>query len=329
MVSVRAGVLLLPVLLIAVIAGLQLRSALGSSGGALSAPPPALPSDVANFPDSSAYAEMAGISQAEAIRRLQLEPQIGQLNATLEAYEAATFAGLWIEQTPAYRVVARFTRDGARTLSRYVERTALAGLVQVRPANYTLSRLREEIDVLAATLSGGPFTAMINVRENRIDIEVDSREEIEAYARGRGIELPATAHLVVRGPTRSLDCGDDDGDRHGFFFPRHCTEPWQPVPAAAMEASLVLADGCLWLAPAQTQETYLAIWPPGWHPVYVGAVLEIRGADGVRRGALGESMAVGGGERMDAHDIAQLIGEEPPPSCRGRNAWFVSGPLGP
>jgi hypothetical protein len=320
--------LLLGVLVVAAVVGLQLRSMLTPPASTLASPPPTS-SDLGDFPDASAYAQMAGISLEEAIRRLRLEPQIGQLNAVLESSEPATFAGLWIEQKPAYRVVARFTRDGARTLSRYVEGTSLAGLVQVRPADHTLTRLQEDIELIAGGLSGAPFSAAINVQENRIDIEVDSREEIEEYARGRGFQLPPTAHLVVRGPSQGLDCGEDAGDEYGIFFPRHCTKPWQPVPLALMEAPLVLRDGCLWLVPAHGQETYLAIWPPGWHPVKEGDELQIRDAGGARRGSVGESIAVGGGERMDPHDIAQLIGEEPPALCRSTRAWFVSGPLRP
>jgi hypothetical protein len=209
-----------------------------------------------------------------------------------------------------------------------VDGTPLAGLVQARVVDHALTELQEDIEFIASNLSGFPFTAAINVQENRIDIEVDSPGEIEAYARERGFQLPATAHLVVMGPSVSRECGDEAGAEYGIFFPRHCAKPWQPVPQAAMEAPLVLRDGCLWLAPLHAQETYLALWPPGWTPVRVGEVVEIRDADGVRRGAIGEPIAVGGGVSTDPGHIAQLVGEEPPPLCRSQRAWLVSGPLG-
>lgn len=330
--SVRAIALLFAVLLVGTIAGTQLRSTRDLSGTALASPSPvvSLPVDDAGvLADAAAYAQTYGVSQVEAARGLRLQDEIGALNAALERTEAATFAGLWIEHTPRYRVVARFTRDWERTLSRHVSGTPLATMAEARPANYTLAMLETDIEVVAAALSGGPFTASVNVRENRIDIEADTREELESHLRARETRLPASAHIVVMGPSGALDCGDDAGDRYGLFFPRHCTRPWQPVPAAAMEAPLVFRDGCLWLAPSHGQEIYLAVWPPGWVPLMVGGRIEIRDPENVARGTVGELIGVGGGEIAEPAHIAQTIGQEPPAMCRGHRAWFVSGPFRP
>ena len=84
-----------------------------------------------------------------------------------------------------------------------------------------------------------------------------------------------------------------------------------------------MRDGCLWLGED------LAIWPPGWVPVKVGDPVEVHDPDGIRRGAVGETLALGGGEYSDPQHIADAIGREPPPVCRGQRAWFVAGPVGP
>jgi hypothetical protein len=52
----------------------------------------------------------------------------------LEQNEGGTFAGLWIQHEPAYRVRVAFNRDGEETIRPYVGGTPLAGLIKVRAA---------------------------------------------------------------------------------------------------------------------------------------------------------------------------------------------------
>lgn len=329
MTLVRVAALVV-LLLAALAAGVALRSAHEPVGSALASPvptPSATATPAVNSLAATWYARDYGVPLEEAFRRLALQDDIGRLGASLETAEASTFAGLWIEHTPRFRVIARFTRGGAKTLSRYVVATPLASLIEARTATYTLARLREDIAAIAANLSYAPFTAGINVQENRIDVQVDSREELEAFTRSRGFQLPPTAYLVVMGPSGPIDCEGDPGAQHGVFFPRHCTRPWQPVPAGAIEGLLVLREGCVWIEPAHGREIYLALWPPGWVAAKAAAMLEIRDAAGARMGAIGERIAAGGGERSDEHDIAQLIRRDPPPACRGHRAWLVTGLL--
>ena len=65
--------------------------------------------DPAWVQDSRMYAEQFCIGLAEAIRRLTLQESIGKLGAALEANEAATLGGLWIQHEPEFRVVVAFT----------------------------------------------------------------------------------------------------------------------------------------------------------------------------------------------------------------------------
>ncbi len=74
-----------------------------------------------------------------SVRRLQLQESVGKLGAELEANERDTFAGLWIEHEPEYRVVAAFTRDGEETIRPYVE----GGLLEDSEASATLAELQE------------------------------------------------------------------------------------------------------------------------------------------------------------------------------------------
>ena len=88
--------------------------------------------------DATVFAQAFDIPIEEAIRRLKLQPQISELDATLQANEHATFAGLWIEQTPKFRVVVQLTRGDKTTILRYIQTTPLADLVDVQNAPLSL-----------------------------------------------------------------------------------------------------------------------------------------------------------------------------------------------
>jgi hypothetical protein len=69
--------------------------------------------------DAQAMAEDMGIPVDEALRRMQYQDDIGNLQVALTANEPETFAGLWIEHQPEYRIVVQFTRDGEQTIRPY------------------------------------------------------------------------------------------------------------------------------------------------------------------------------------------------------------------
>jgi hypothetical protein len=68
-----------------------------------------------------AYSRAYSVSPEEARRRLKIQREVGEINSKLEQDQADTFGGLYIEHTPVFRVVAKFTRDGAGTLARYTQ----------------------------------------------------------------------------------------------------------------------------------------------------------------------------------------------------------------
>lgn len=319
----RAVAVLAFALLAAAVVGGQLRSVREPPGTALDAPCPSPSAPASISPDARWYADANGITLEEAARRLELQPAIGELNAALESREASTFAGLWIEHTPRYRVVASFTHDGESALARHVAGCQLRKLVEVRGAQFTLTRLQEDIASLSSKLQGLPFTASVNVQVNRIDVQVGSREEVDAFLRARGVQIPQTARLVYMSQGASLDCSDEGGRPYGVFFPRHCSQPWQPMMSALIEGMLTVRDGCVLVA------SDLAVWPPGWMLATAGDRLEVRDASGARVGAVGEKVRLGGGQLSDPKHIADVIGREPPPECRGLNAWSVGSAVRP
>ncbi len=142
--------------------------------------------------DAQAYAAHYGVDLQEAIRRLQLQRPIGELGAALETGERGTYAGLWIQHKPDFRVIARFTRDGEQTIRPYIADGPLVGLVEVRPARLTLAHLEAAQDVALRRTRplGVPVNAGLNLFENRAEIYVVERARLEAALQGANIQLP-------------------------------------------------------------------------------------------------------------------------------------------
>ena len=92
------------------------------------------PGEEALMQDAKMYASRFGVDLDEAIRRLKLQSEIGDLNAELAAKERDTFAGLWIQHQPEYRVIVRFTRNGGVTIRPYIENGPLADIIEIRTA---------------------------------------------------------------------------------------------------------------------------------------------------------------------------------------------------
>lgn len=148
--------------------------------------------------DAESYAADYGVPLEEAIRRLELQQTIGELNATLTANERGTFAGLWIQHTPDYRVVVRFTRDGARTSQAYVESSPLSGLVEVRGARLTLAELRAAQEQAMRWIrdQGIPAESGIDLSENRVELYVTEPVGLHAALQNARQELPDGVEII-------------------------------------------------------------------------------------------------------------------------------------
>ncbi len=151
------------------------------------------------------YANTFGVDLEEAKRRLRLQEPIGKLGAALAAGERDTFAGLWVEHRPAYRIVVQFTRDGERTIRPYIAGGPLADLVEVRAARWTLAELEAalaETGRLVRTVAV-PATVRLNLQENRVEVHVIDRARFDTALRDAGGQLPAgVVVLTVATPAR-------------------------------------------------------------------------------------------------------------------------------
>ncbi len=148
--------------------------------------------------DAKAYAEAMDVSIDEAIRRLQLQDDIGELNRVLTEKEGHTFAGLWIQHQPEYRVITMFTKNGAATLQPYLQNGSLASLVQVQTAEATLQELEtaRARAVESVNQLGIRFSSAINIPKNRAELYVLDASQLTMNLLQTYTQLPANVDIV-------------------------------------------------------------------------------------------------------------------------------------
>lgn len=154
--------------------------------------------DNALIMDAKAYASVMGVDMDEAIRRLQLQDDIGELNRELTEKEGETFAGLWIQHQPDYRVVVMFTRDGETTLQPYTQNGSLAGLVEVHTARATLKELEVAQSQAVQVVSnlGIRISSAVNIPNNRAELYALDPAQVTAGLRKANAQLPDNVDVV-------------------------------------------------------------------------------------------------------------------------------------
>ncbi|MDO9333668.1 MAG: hypothetical protein Q7T57_04000 [Dehalococcoidales bacterium] len=89
------------------------------------------------------YAKQHGVTVNEAIHRFELQDLVGDLDAEISSKEVETFAGLWIEHTPEFRVVVLFTHNAEETIEPYIQKyRGLAEIIEVRTVEMSLLKLQ-------------------------------------------------------------------------------------------------------------------------------------------------------------------------------------------
>jgi hypothetical protein len=141
-----------------------------------------LSADEAYYQDAEAYVAAFGGTIEEAIYRLKLQGTIAELDVTLQHKEQATFAGLWIEHTPQFRVIVQLTHGGQEVVLPYIQHGPLADLVKVQLAPVSLEMLRASHTNLIQAIQTAdiPAESGINLQANQIEAYVTNREQFEA-----------------------------------------------------------------------------------------------------------------------------------------------------
>lgn len=150
--------------------------------------------------DATPYAAEHEVSLDEAVRRLQLQDEIGRLDEMLTTQEPS-FAGLWIEHTPQYRLVVRFQDKAAekRLRARIAASPLKAMTVETRPAAVSLTTLekRRALAVHRLRQLGVAVDSDINVQENRVEVYADQSKSLRTTLEAVRATLPEGVELIT------------------------------------------------------------------------------------------------------------------------------------
>jgi hypothetical protein len=268
--------------------------------------------------DAETMAAEQNISVDEAIRRLTYQISIGTLGAELEQQEADTFAGLWVQHEPEYRVVVAFTHDGEETIQRYVENTPLVDLIDVRTTEATLAELKAGQQETHRLLDDIKLSAAsgINLQENRVEIYVTDRSLFDATLQETHVQLPRDIEVI----TIYEPLGDDlpfavtpDPTIH---FPQLRTRS-ATFMAALLEGKLIEKDDCLRVSAGDGTDSYLIIWQPDYFLNKNEGIVEILDRNGEAIAWVEEEIHVGGGEVSLTEDLKQQLREPLSKQCEG------------
>lgn len=166
------------------------------------ATPEPLDADEALMQDAALYAEGQGIPLEEAVTRLRLQDSIGPLGATLEENEADTFAGLWLQHQPQFRLVIAFTENGEETVRPYIEGQPYADYVELRTHPHTFAELvaAQEATMATAADLGLANNSWIDVIENRVIFETGNPDLFRQTIEEAGETLPEVVELIEIDP---------------------------------------------------------------------------------------------------------------------------------
>ena len=281
--------------------------------------------------DAEQYAEDVGVPLEEAQRRLQVQDDIGELNAALQANERDTFGGLWMEHEPEYRVIVLFTRWGKRTIRSYIQGKPWADLVEVQKASVTYAELQaiqaetiRALDKLAFEVS-----CALDVKGNRVEVWVTDREWFEKELGKAGIDLSRHVELVlVQGHSAKEVDICEAPSVPGVAFPRQApVEGERATMAAELIGRLTLVDGCLRVNSIYGTASYLPIWPPEFALRAHDGEIQVLDGDGQVVAHVGQEVYMSGGEGSAA-SMPDCVREQLPAACTGPY-WVVGDAVRP
>lgn len=293
------------------------------------ATPEPLDADEALMQDAALYAEGQGIPLEEAVIRLRLQETIGPLGATLEANEAETFAGLWLQHEPEFRLVLAFTENGEETARPYIEGQPYANYVELRTHPHTFAELvaAQEATMATAAELGLANNSWIDVITNRVIFETGNPDLFRQAIEENGQTIPEVVELIEIDPEAlsptlqgEVEIIEGVGGRP-IYFPRQA--PTNIHMDALLKGQLILDDkGCLRVE-AEGSEGLLVIWHYEDMLRVTAEAIEVLNGDGQVIARVGEPISMGGGEGGAMIDIPGM----PIDGCPG--PYWIAGGIDP
>jgi hypothetical protein len=193
------------------------------------------------------YAQLAGVSNEEAARRMKAQertrPEFERLMRTLRTKERGNYTDAELIHRPDWAYLIYFKRNPASTLARYTKNPRF----QARSARYTSGELERLTKPWIERLNAERLTTGygMNARRGTADIDmVVSREEFDAMARRNGWGEPPE-YLNLKFDTAPVGASIDPSVASGIRIFAQGDRNLGATNQAALSGRIVLKDGCL------------------------------------------------------------------------------------
>lgn len=287
--------------------------------------------------DAANYAAAYCVPHAEARRRLEIQNQdsaraqeepspppppppppnsVAALMQKLTTEEADTFAGMWWQHQPEYRMIVAFTRDAEVTLRKHTTDPLFEA--RLRPGPTEAEMLAEQERLYDALVAHGAVSVMSapNITTGRLEAHVSGDlAQLEAARASGALQIADFVDLIGPPPLRfaapPLPSAQSNPVR---AFPRARYRFIGIEPAILVTGRIVLESGCLKLE--RREGDMVVLWPHqaaldlSTEPGVVRILDRMSGAS-IRAG----EMAVLGGASGPAGSAEMVIDEDP--ACPG------------
>lgn len=139
------------------------------------------------------------MSVQEAKHRFALQDAAGNLNAQLIAKESATFAGLWLEHSPQFKVVVQFAGANKPNIASYTQNKELAVLVEIRTAKLSLVELEKaQMQAFSSVANHSVrIESGLNVQKNHVELYVLAQDIPNIAAKMTASQMPEFVDLIT------------------------------------------------------------------------------------------------------------------------------------
>ncbi|MBX9400876.1 hypothetical protein K4L06_06090 [Lysobacter sp. BMK333-48F3] len=143
------------------------------------------------------YAAARGVTIVEARQQLSISDQAIEVKLKAEAEFPGTFGGLYIQNTPNYRVIVKFSRDAETSLRALTSNPAFVAV----QSPYSIRELEAKGRQIEAILDAEGIESSTNVdpKETELRVWVDEAkvEAVRALLLERGVDLSSTSVVAL------------------------------------------------------------------------------------------------------------------------------------
>lgn len=187
------------------------------------------------------YAETMHIGTFEAAQRMDAERAAGKLSARLQREKPETFAGLYIEHSPEFRIIVKFTGDASGQLSAYTKDRLY--VAENSPRSLELLRATQAEVSEQLVKAGIEFAATVDIKNSIVEVYVRDPDAVRARLSNL---LSVVDFIRVKETTGFIEPTNTvaGGRRLEGYQQQLCTAGFNVVETATRELGLATAGHC-------------------------------------------------------------------------------------